>query len=187
MKNFGPQGRKVALTLHLVCCATWFGAATAMMTLIISSGQTNKPGDALAATWRAIKTIDDGVIIASAGASFVTGCVLSLGTNWGFIKWYWILVKLVTTAVLIAFGASCLGPWINAATALVTQHGQEAMDMENFNDLYFRIRLLGTGQVFVLALIFGVSVFKPWGKTRAGNQGKRPARKTYRHSRVEVS
>ncbi|MEC8390484.1 MAG: hypothetical protein VXZ49_07355, partial [Planctomycetota bacterium] len=96
----------------------------------------------------------------------------------GFIKWYWILVKLVTTAVLIAFGASCLGPWINAATALVTQHGQEAMAMENFNDLYFRIRLLGTGQVFVLALIFGVSVFKPWVKTRAVNQVKRPARKT---------
>ena len=177
MKNFGPQGRKVALTLHLVCCATWFGAATAMMTLVISSGQTDKPGDALTATWSAIKTIDDGVIIASAGASFVTGCVLSLGTNWGFIKWYWILVKLVTTAVLIAFGACYLGPWINAATAVVAQHGQEAMTMESFKHLYFRICILGTGQVFVLALIFGISVFKPWGRTRAGDKAKRSALK----------
>ena len=173
MKNFGVRGRKIALTIHLICCGTWLGAAIAMMILITLRGQHFESDELFTSTWIAIKAIDDFVIILSAGVSFLSGCVLSLGTNWGFLKWYWIIVKLVVTTILITFGAFCLGPWINGATAIAGEYGIKAQKMVEFTRLYSLVSIFGTLQVFALMTIFGISVFKPWGKVV-----RRPTKKT---------
>ena len=164
MKEFGPTARKTALTAHVICCGTWLGAATAMMVLILGRGFFSASDTAFASTWLAIKTIDDFVIIAAAGSSFVTGCVLSWGTKWGFFKWYWIACKLIATTVMVAFGAFCLGPWINAATAQAVEQGVAAMATDRFWKTYLRVSTFGTIQVIALLVVFWISIFKPWGK-----------------------
>lgn len=164
MKEFGPTARKTALTVHVICCGTWLGAATAMMVLIVSRGLASSSDTAFASTWLAIKTIDDFVIIAAAGASFVSGCVLSWGTKWGFLKWYWIAVKLVATTAMVAFGAFCLGPWINLATEIAVEEGVSATMTDRFWRTYLLVATFGTIQVFALLIVFGISIFKPWGK-----------------------
>ena len=164
MREFSPTPRKAALTAHVICCATWLGAATAMMVLIVARGRVATSDAVFSSTWLAIKTIDDWVIIAAAGASFLSGCVLCWGTKWGFFKWYWIVTKLIATAVMVAFGACCLGPWINLATELAVDGGVKAVSTERFGRTYALVCGFGTIQVSALWVIFGISIFKPWGK-----------------------
>lgn len=162
--EFGPSGRKGALTLHVICCGTWLGAATAMMALIAWRGRGSSSDMVFASTWQAIKTIDDFVIIAAAGSSWLSGCALSWGTKWGFFRWYWITTKLILTTAMVAFGALCLGPWINMATEMAVEQGMGAADTSRFRQTYFLVSVCGTLQVLALLVIFWISIFKPWGK-----------------------
>ena len=94
----------------------------------------------------------------------MVGCVLSWGTKWGFFKWYWIACKLIATAAMVALGAFCLGPWINAATAQAVEQGVAAKATDRFWRTYLLVSTFGTIQVVALLVVFGISIFKPWGK-----------------------
>lgn len=166
MQEFSPKARKGALMLHVVCCATWMGAATGMMVLILWRGGTAETDESFATIWMAIKTIDDLVIIAAAGSSFLSGCLLCWGTKWGFFKWYWVAIKFVLTAILVVFGATCLGPWINQAAAIAAEQGASGVQDLGFRRLYSRLCLWGSLQMAVLLAIFWLSVFKPWSRIR---------------------
>lgn len=165
--EFQPKVRKAALTFHILCCGIWMGSAIAMGMLIVWLGRSTESDSAFAATWMAIKMIDDFVIIPSCIASFVTGCVMSWGTKWGFFKWRWIVAKIVATTTLIAFGLIVLGPWVNELAAIAAESGLNALTDPRFIQTYWMASVFGALQSLGIATVFAVSVFKPWGKTSA--------------------
>ena len=163
---FGPTARKWALTFHLLSIGIWMGAAIAMMTIALLRPSRPASDAGLLAYCLAIKLIDDWVIIASAGASLISGLLLSWKTKWGFFTWYWVAFKLVSTVIMVTFGATCLGPWINATASLAETQGLAAMDNPEFTSDIDSVRIWGTLQILLLVILIVVSVFKPWGKLR---------------------
>jgi hypothetical protein len=164
MAYLGPVGRKWALILHLLCMALWLGSAIAMMTIAILRPNPPQTGVELAAHWLAIKLIDDFVIIGSAGGSLLTGLFLSWKTKWGFFQWYWVAFKLIATVGMVIFGATFLGPWIDATAAAAQRHGLAALEQPEYSQPMTQMLIWGTVQIVLLIAIVVISIFKPWGK-----------------------
>ena len=142
-----------------------------MMLLAFVKGYTPQ-GDELYAVNACIKLLDDYIIIPSAFGCLITGLLICWLTNWGFIKFNWVIVKWVATVAQIIFGTFWLGPWTNNATAIA--------DADRINALHNAIYLYdrhmnniwGSVQVAFLVVLVFISVFKPWGKRGKVATGK---------------
>ena len=72
--------------------------------------------------------------------------MLSWRTKWGFFVWYWVGFKLVATILMVVFGATCLGPWIDRTAADVAKVAE--MDQpENMDELVEIGRIAASKQV----------------------------------------
>jgi hypothetical protein len=166
MAEFGPRGRKWALSFHVLFSAVWLGAAVAMVVIMCLRPAAPRTGAELLAWCLAVKLIDDIIIIGSAAGALLTGLLLSWRTKWGFFVWFWVAFKLVATVAMVTFGAACLGPWIDETAAAVGSNGLEALDDPAFRAVRDRTTLFGGLQVGLLVFVVFVSVFKPWGRIR---------------------
>jgi hypothetical protein len=171
-KNLSSKGRKLALSVHLTFVGTWFGSAMAMVLLIALRPQKFANDEALVAYCNCVAMIDDFIIIAAAGGTWLSGTILAWKTNWGFFKWYWVALKFISTTALVLFGATCLGPWITETANIARSDGLAALQDTRFQTVANRSLIWGTAQTAVLAGIVFVSVFKPWGKIGSKKTGR---------------
>lgn len=166
MKEFGPRSRKWAVSLHIIFTSLWFGSAFAMVMVMWLRPAAPANGEELLAWCLAVKLIDDVVIVGSAAGSLLTGLLLSWKTKWGFFIWFWVAFKLVATVFMVAFGAICLGPWIDETARVARRDGLDAVQELDFSTPTYLAAMCGSVQVVLLATILCVSIFKPWGKIR---------------------
>ena len=169
VKKLGAKGRKWALSFHLVFVGTWFGSAVAMVMLIALRPPVFGSDGALVAYCNCVAMIDDFIIIAAAGGTWVTGTFLAWRTNWGLFKWYWVALKFISTTAMVLFGAICLGPWITETATIARSAGLDALQDARFHTTTTRSLIWGTVQTAVLAGIIFLSIFKPWGRIATRN------------------
>ena len=88
--------RKLGLTAHVLASVGWLGAVAAFLALAIV-GLTSGNGPKAIAAYLAMDGITRSVIVPFCVASLITGIVQSLGTPWGLVRYYWVLLKLGLT------------------------------------------------------------------------------------------
>ena len=88
--------RMFGLILHVVSSVGWFGAAAGFLAIALYA-RTVGDVQSVHAIGVAISILATFVIVPFAGASLVTGVVLSVASPWGLFRHYWIRVKLVLT------------------------------------------------------------------------------------------
>jgi hypothetical protein len=90
--------RKLALTAHVASSVGWLGAVAGFLALAVvgSSGHDERVVRAACVSMNLVTWL---VIVPLCFASLVTGIVQSLGTPWGLLRHYWVVVKLVLTAL----------------------------------------------------------------------------------------
>src|SRR6266545_1801499 len=91
-----PSLRKFALTVHLAFSVGWIGAVVAYLALGVSA-VTSRDAQTVRAAWIAMELTGWYAIVPLALASLLTGLVMSLGTQWGLFRHYWVLISLVLT------------------------------------------------------------------------------------------
>ncbi|ACV61639.1 conserved hypothetical protein [Desulfofarcimen acetoxidans DSM 771] len=166
MPKLGIKGRQWLKGLHIFFCCTWVGTGLSMVLLgLMKTHVVN--GDELFAFNASIKLLDDYIVIPSAFGCLITGLLICWLTNWGFIKFNWVIVKWAATVAQILFGTFFLGPWVNGATAIADADRIHAL--QNTAYLYDRHmnNIWGSIQVAFLVVLVFISVFKPWGKREA--------------------
>jgi multisubunit Na+/H+ antiporter MnhB subunit len=170
-KRLNVQQKNWLISAHVAFAGIWLGTALSMI-LMAFSNQKTQNGDELYAINSVIKLLDDFVVIPAAIASLLTGAVLCWLTVWGFVKFYWVIVKWVATLLLITFGTFWLGPWTNSMTAISDTERIKALT----NPLFlFDIRgviIGGSIQILCLLAIIAISFIKPWGRRDIKAQGK---------------
>lgn len=159
----GPQARKLALLAHVGSSVGFLGAVASFLVLGWAGLASPDPVEVRAAylagemlTWR--------IIVPLCFASLLTGLVVSLGTAWGLLRHYWVLIKLLitvfTTAVLMVH------------TQPVSQMAQIATTSDLLPDDLrgARVQLIVASSAGVVALLAatGLSIYKPRGLTRYG-------------------
>lgn len=163
MPKLSIKQKNWLLSAHVSFAALWTGTVLSMFLLSLTNMQA-KNGDALYAINSAINLLDDYIVIPSAMGAVITATFLCWTTNYGFTKFYWVIVKWILTTGLIIFGTFWLYPWGNTAEIISAKEGLQAFK----NSIYsFDTRgvLIGSViQFLCLVFIIGISVIKPWGR-----------------------
>ncbi len=155
-----PRLRKAALIAHVTSSVGWLGAVVAFLALAVA-GLVSPDPDTVRAAYVVMELIGWVVLVPFSAASLVTGLVQSMGTAWGLVRHYWVLVKLlitvVATVVLLVYV-----PTLGALARI-------AVDPARFELLRSPSPVLHAGAALILLLLAtALSVVKPAGRTRFG-------------------
>jgi hypothetical protein len=107
-----------------------------------------------------MERIDDFVMIPVPLVAIATGIVLSWGTLWGFLRWYWVLVKQIATYALVLLAPFTVHEWIVQMTTL-SQTGGGGASYAALQQLHV---MASAVIVITGAAIVTISVLKPWGR-----------------------
>ena len=170
--TLGPGLRKFALTAHIACSVGWLGAVAGFLALAVA-GLASRDPRTVAAVYPAMEVITIYVIVPLSLASLLTGLIQSLGTPWGLFRHYWVLIKLLLTSVATVVLLLQLGPirYLGAAAR------GAAPPIADLRALGTSMVIHAAGGLLVLMSTTILSVYKPRGLTRYGQQKQHEQRK----------
>jgi len=163
-----PRLRKLVLTAHVTCSVGWVGAVAAFLALA-SSALGSDDAQVVRAGYLAMDTIGAYVIVPFGVGSLAAGLVQSLGTEWGLLRHYWVVVKFVLTVGAMAL----LVLHMQLVRYLASVAASTPLSTTDLRDL--RIQLVGDAAAALLVLLVAtaLSIFKPRGMTRRGRRARR--------------
>ena len=178
-----PGVRKFALTIHLTCSVGWIGAVVAYLALGVAA-VTSPDAQTVRAAWTAMEVTGWWAIVPLAVVALLTGLVMSLGTHWGLLRHYWVLISLALT-ILCTVVLVLHMPTVSAMAKLA-----RTVDWADLRALGGDLFHPAVGLVVLLAIAV-LNVYKPSGVTPYGWRKQREQldalqRKT-RHARLSVS
>lgn len=106
------------------------------------------------------------VIVPLAFASLVTGVVQSLGTTWGLVRHYWVIVKLLLTVLAAAVLVAKLGLIAYAARLA----SETVLARNDLREVGRELLVHAAGGLLVLLAAAVLSVYKPRGVTWYGSK-----------------
>ena len=168
MPNLSIKQKNWLLSVHIIFAALWTGTVLSMFLLaLLNQGSTS--ADVLYALHSAINLLDDYVVIPCAIGSVVTATCLCWLTNYGFMKFWWIITKWFLTISLIVFGTFCLYPWSVSAESIAQTQGLSAFEDRVYVVDARGILIGAVIQAVFLLFIIIISVIKPWGRRTVTN------------------
>jgi hypothetical protein len=154
--------RKLVLSVHLVVSVGWIGALAAYLAFDVATATSGDPGT-LRAAYAGMDLIVRTVIVPLAIATLATGIIISLGTRWGLVRHYWVVISLVltivATVVLLLETRTVAALAQVAADPLTTASELTALNSTLVHSI---------GGLAVLLAILVLNVYKPRGLTRYG-------------------
>ena len=174
-----PRLRKFALAVHIALSVGWIGAVAGYIALDVAAA-ISQEAQTLRAAYLAMELIAWYVIVPLALASLLTGIVMSLGTNWGLFRHYWVLISLLLTIVATVV--------LLVETQTISYFADIAADPTTSSD---DLRALGStlvhsvGGTVVLLVILVLNVYKPRGVTRYGWRKQQEQRRASQRSKQD--
>jgi hypothetical protein len=165
--RLAPPWRKVVLTLHITASVGWLGAVGVAVALALAGLVSQNP-PVVRSAYVVLEPIARWLLIPLSLGSLLTGLIQSLGTPWGVLRHYWVVIKLLVNVA----ASVILLLYLPTLTALATTSaGTTGADLGGLRSpspvLHGGAALLGLLAATVL------SVFKPNGRTRYGRRGRR--------------
>lgn len=160
--RLAPAARKLALAVHLAVSVGWIGAVAAYTALDLAAYTSDDP-QALRAAYIGMGWIAGSVIVPLALMSLATGLLVSLGTKWGLLQHWWVLISLLLTsfaAVVLMVEVGTINTHAAVAGRATTSDAE--------------LRALGStlvhsvGGTLVLLVVLVLNVYKPPGLTPYG-------------------
>ena len=165
--------RRFALTAHVSASVGWLGAVAGFLALAAAALMSQDPR-LVRATYLAMEVTGWFVIVPLSLASLPTGLVMSLGTEWGLFRHYWIVVKLVITflaTILLLVHMQPVGHLARVVAETTLARGELAG---------LGVQLVADAAAAVLALLIAtaLSVYKPRGMIAYRRRERRARRET---------
>ena len=162
-----PAWRKLNLTAHVTSSVAWLGAVGSFLVLSIA-GLASKDAETVRAAYVAMNLIGQFIIVPLGVAALLSGLVVSLGTNWGLFRHYWVLAKLILSAG--AFALLLLHQFTAVAGAARRVSASVAGTLPDVSRLGIQLVGDAAGAVLVLLVATALGVYKPWGRTAYGRR-----------------
>ena len=163
--------RKLALAVHLTSSIGWIGAAVAYLPLVavlLSSHDHQVVRD----TIRMMNLIDWFVIVPFAYIALATGLVMSLGTPWGLLRHWWVVISLLLTLAAV-FVLTEYSMTLSNVAAVAANPGTMP---ETLAVLKEPGPVHSLGGIAVLLVVAFLNIYKPQGVTRYGWQKQQERR-----------
>lgn len=88
--------KQMLVAIHVLSVMAWFGG-TCCMLLLGWSMRSAENGPQLLYTLSSMHIVDEALLKYPALVALISGVLLSVWTNWGLTKYYWVLIKLILT------------------------------------------------------------------------------------------
>jgi hypothetical protein len=158
-----PALRRVALTTHMTCSVGWVGAVLAFLALAII-GVTSDDEMKVRGAYLLMAPAAWFVLVPLAHASLLSGIALSLGTTWGLLRHYWVVLKLGITVFATVILLIYMGTFRQMA-GVAADPVLDLAVVRNASPIVHAI--------LALILLFGATVlgvYKPFGMTVYGKR-----------------
>jgi hypothetical protein len=157
--------RRTVLVLHIVSSGAWVGIDVLLGTLALTAWFTSS--DQVAAlAYQALGLFVWWPMAVSALVCLLSGLLLGLGTKYGLLRYWWVAVKLAMNLVLLTLVVFLLRPGLDD----VEEYGRQLVEG---NDAGLDVSFLffpPLVSLTALTIAMGLSVFKPWGRTRGSRR-----------------
>jgi hypothetical protein len=153
--------RKLGIAVHVVLSVGWLGAVAAFLALAFAALQSDQ---ALSrAAFVGMGLIGRWVLVPLSLGALASGIVQSIGTKWGLVRHYWVLVKLLLTIAATAVLLLHQFTAVEEAARLAEQSAAGISEPLR----RFGIQLLADAGLAaaVLTIITVIAIYKPWGST----------------------
>ncbi|NMD71741.1 hypothetical protein HHO41_15685 [Bacillus sp. DNRA2] len=167
--RLSQKKKSVLVAIHVLSVASWIGGTLAMLllTAFLSKGAN---GEQLLYTMESMKIIDENLLKYPALLSLFTGIMLSVWTQWGLVKHYWVIIKLVLTVLTIMIGILFLSKWTAGLGEIISDMGFLALKDEQFKSTWTSILMTSSFNLFCLGFMTFITYLKPFGKVKRNNQ-----------------
>ena len=163
-----PPIRKLTLTAHVTASVGWLGALAVFLAHALASVISQNEQMVRAASL-AMGLTAWFVIMPLSLASLITGLVQALGTAWGLFRHYWILFKLLLTAVATIVLLLKLAP----ISYLADMAAVAAFSSTDLIGLRTSLIIHASGGLLMLLAATALAVYKPAGMTWYGTRKRR--------------
>lgn len=167
-----PRLRRFALATHLACSVGWIGGVGAYLVLSVAA-MTARDAATVRAAWIAMDLVGWYAIVPAALASVLTGLVVALGSPWGLLRHYWVLISFLLTtfaAVVLLLhmpDVSVLADAAREARGAIAGGGRAAHPFGRLRRGDLLHPALG---LVVLLVVHWLNVSKPRGMTPYGRR-----------------
>jgi len=159
MWNLSRRWRQTILIVHIVSAGAWIGIDVIVAVLVLT-GRFSDDLETRGLAYRALAAFVVWPMLVSGLVSLASGLLLGLGTKWGLIRYWWVVVKLVLNLVLCTLILVLLRPMMPE----VGQYGRDLLtgtaDPATVSQLFFPPAVSLTALTFATLL----AVVKPWGR-----------------------
>ena len=168
----GLKGKKILLGIHITFISIWIGTLIVVLLLMFIKNSSFNISQ-IAVVDKVIFLLSDNIIMNVSIAVALSGLIFSMFTSWGFIKFYWIIVKWILVILLGCVIMFLSGPAMNGAAALSDVFNVQVLsnpDYLQYEKLSLQYSLI---QIILLIFIVFISVIKPWGPRKTKKKTNR--------------
>lgn len=160
---FAPGLRKLTFTTHVTSSVGWLGAVLAFLALALI-GLTSEDEATVRGAYLVMAPAAWFVLVPLAHASLLSGIAISLGTPWGLIRHYWVVLKLLITAFATVILMIYMGTFRQMAGVAADPIVDLGLVRNPSPVLHATLALV----LLVIATVLGV--YKPFGMTPYGSR-----------------
>ena len=155
--------RRFTFTTHITSSIGWVGAVLAFLALAVIGFTSDDPVKVRGA-YLLMAPAAWFVLVPLAHASLLSGIVLSLGTTWGLLRYYWVVLKLGITV----FATVILLIYMGTFRQMAGVAADPVMDLPMVRNPSPIVHAVLALVLLVAATVLGV--YKPFGMTAYGER-----------------
>ena len=175
MRNDGPDGarpwrlrprtRKSILVVHIASAGAWIGIDVVMAVVIFTALLGDDATRALC--YQALELFAGWPLVVAGLVCLASGVVLGLGTAYGLVRYWWVVIKLVINIVFVALVPVALRPEVLEMAEQGRRFAAGLPATLAVGDLIYPPIVSPSGLLVATIL----AVFKPWGLIRKRRDG----------------
>ncbi|KKI90563.1 hypothetical protein WQ54_21800 [Bacillus sp. SA1-12] len=157
--------KQILVSIHVLSLVAWLGGTICMLLLgFYMKGAENR--EQLYYTLSSMNVIDVSLLKYPALVTLLTGILLSIWTQWGLIKHYWVLVKWILTFVIIIFSIIVTSEAFAFLLETVDKIGFISLQNKDFQIAW--LQTIWGASINIVAMIFMtfITYLKPFGKVK---------------------
>ena len=167
--RLSPRARKVVLITHIAAAGSWLGLDLALGVLVLTAFTAEAQQAAVAAA--SIASLATWPLIIIGLLTLASGVMLGLGSKFGLVRYWWVLVKLALNLVLVTLVVLVLAPGTGALAASALAALETGASLELRSTLVFPPIVSSTAVIVAMTL----AVIKPWGRVGARREQRAAA------------
>lgn len=156
-----PALRRFTFTTHVTSSVGWVGAVFAFLALAVI-GFTSDDEVTVRGAYLLMAPAAWFVLVPLAHASLLSGIILSLGTSWGLIRHYWVVLKLGITV----FSTIILLIYMGTFRQMAGVAADSVMDLATVRNASPIVHAVLASILLLAAIVLGI--YKPFGMTTYG-------------------